>query len=133
MTQALSGFEVRVGALTPTRDFNYISDIVEAFLATASEPRAIGKTIHFGTGIETSIGDLAKQIGRLVGKQLTLVSDEQRVRPHASEVGRLCADSTLAHEILGWQSRISLEEGLGRTIAWMKENLQNYRAKEYAV
>ncbi len=133
ITQALSGSEVRVGSLLPTRDFNYVTDTVEGFLATASEPQAIGKTINFGSGAEISIGDLAKQIGRLVGKNLTLVSEEQRVRPENSEVERLCADSSLAQQLLGWRSRVSLEQGLRQTIAWMEDNLGNYRIKEYAV
>ncbi len=133
ITQALSGSEVRVGSLLPTRDFNYVTDTVEGFLATASESQAIGKTINFGSGVEISIGDLAKQIGLLVGKDLTLVSEEQRVRPENSEVERLCADSSLAQQLLGWRSRVSLEEGLRQTIAWMEDNLGNYRIKEYAV
>ncbi len=133
ITQALSGSEVRVGSLSPTRDFNYVTDTVEGFLGAASAPQAIGKTINFGSGVEISIGDLAKQIGHLVGKDLTLVSEEQRVRPDNSEVDRLCADSSLAQQLLGWQSRVSIEQGLRQTIAWMEENLGNYRVKEYAV
>lgn len=133
ITQALSGFEVRVGTLSPTRDFNYVADTVEGFLCAASEPQAIGKTINFGSGVEISIGDLAKLIGRLLDKDLTLVPEEQRVRPDKSEVDRLCADSALAQQLLGWRSRVSLEEGLRLTIAWMEDNLGNYRLKEYAI
>lgn len=133
ITQAMSGSEVKVGSLAPTRDFSYVSDTVEAFLSTASERQAIGKTVHFGSGNEISVGDLAKLIGRILGKELTLVTEEQRKRPENSEVERLCADTSLAHKLVGWSSRISLEEGLRRTIAWMAENLQNYRNKEYAV
>lgn len=133
ITQAMSGSEVRVGSLTPTRDFNYVSDTVEGFLRTASEPQAIGRTINFGSGTEIGIGDLAKVIGRLLGKEITLVSQEQRVRPEKSEVNNLCANATLAQELVSWRSRVTLEEGLRRTIAWMEENLQNYRSKEYAV
>jgi nucleoside-diphosphate-sugar epimerase len=133
ITQALSGSEVRVGSLSPTRDFNYVTDTVEGFLCAASEPQAIGKTINFGSGVEISIGDLARLIGRLLGKDLTLVSEEQRVRPENSEVERLCADSSLAQQLLGWRPRVSLEEGLRQTITWMEDNLGNYRIKEYAV
>jgi NAD dependent epimerase/dehydratase len=133
ITQALSGPEVRVGSLSPTRDFNYVTDTVEGFLCAASEPQAIGKTINFGSGLEISIGDLARLIGRLLGKDLTLVSDEQRVRPDNSEVDRLCADSSLAQQLLGWRPLVGLEEGLRQTIAWMEDNLGKYRIKEYAV
>ena len=117
----------------PTRDFNYVTDTVEGFLSAASESQAIGKTINFGSGVETTIGDLAKLIGRLLGKDLTLVSEEQRVRPENSEVDRLCADSSLAQQLLGWRSRVSLKDGLRQTIAWMEDNLGNYRVKEYAM
>ncbi len=133
ITQALSGSEVCVGALSPTRDFNYVSDTVEGFLSIASEPRAIGKTVNFGSGVEISIENLAKLIGRLLAKELILVPDEQRVRPEPSEVERLCADSALARQLLGWRSRVSLEEGLRQTITWMADNLGNYRIKEYAI
>jgi dTDP-glucose 4,6-dehydratase len=133
VAQALSGSEIRLGAASPTRDFNYVSDTVEGFLRTAEEERAIGKTINLGSGTEISIGDVAKLVGHLMGKELTLVPEEQRVRPEKSEVERLCADATFAGELLGWRSRVGLEEGLRLTIAWMEENLQSYRAKEYAV
>ena len=133
ISQAMSGSEVRVGSLTPTRDFNYVSDTVDAFVRTADEPHAIGKTIHFGSGSEISIGQLAKLIGELLGRNLTLISAGERVRPEKSEVERLCADPTLAQTIVGWHARVPLEEGLRQTIAWMKGNLHNYRIKEYAV
>jgi NAD dependent epimerase/dehydratase len=133
ITQALAGSEVRVGALSPTRDFNYVADTVEGFLCAASEPKAIGRTINFGSGLETSIEDLARLIGNLLGKDLTLVPEEQRVRPENSEVERLCADSGLAQRLLGWRSRVSLEQGLRQTIAWTGDNLGNYRIQEYAV
>lgn len=133
ITQAMSGSEVRLGALSPTRDFNYVSDTVDAFVCAASAPQAIGKTIHFGSGTEISIGDLAKLIGRLLGKELTLVAQEQRVRPEKSEVERLCADPALAHKLVGWRSRVSLEDGLRETISWIEQNLHKYRTEEYAV
>lgn len=133
ITQALSGSEVRVGSLFPTRDFNYVADTVEAFLLTAAEPRALGKTINFGSGVETSIGDLARLIGRLLDKELTLLPEQERIRPEESEVDRLCADASLAEQLLGWKSQVSLEDGLRRTIAWIEDNLENYRIKEYAV
>ena len=133
ITQALSGSEIRVGALAPTRDFSYVSDTVEGFLAAANEPRAIGKTINFGSGAEISIGDLAGLIGRLMDKDLTLVAEQQRVRPESSEVGRLCADAGLAHQLLAWRSQVNLEEGLRHTIAWIGDNLRNFRVVEYAV
>jgi dTDP-glucose 4,6-dehydratase len=133
VTQALTGSEIRLGALSPTRDFNYVTDTVEGFLCAAMEEDAIGKTINLGSGVEISIGDLANLIGRLMDKELTLVPEEQRVRPEKSEVERLCADATLASKLLGWRARVDLEEGLRRTISWMEENLKSYDSKEYAI
>jgi dTDP-glucose 4,6-dehydratase len=133
VTQALTGSEIRLGALSPTRDFNYVTDTVEGFLCAAMEERVIGKTINLGSGVEISIGDLANLIGRLMDKELTLVPEEQRVRPEKSEVERLCADATLASKLFGWRARVDLEEGLRRTISWMEENLKSYDSKEYAI
>jgi dTDP-glucose 4,6-dehydratase len=133
VAQALSGSEIRLGDLSPTRDFNYVADTVEGFICAATEERAIGRTINLGSGVEISIGDVANMIGHLIGKDLKLVPDEQRVRPQNSEVARLCADATLARDLIGWRTHVALEDGLRRTITWMQENLENYRAKEYAV
>jgi NAD dependent epimerase/dehydratase len=133
IAQSLAGSEVRIGSLTPRRDFNYVSDTVDGFLASAVEEQAIGKTIHFGSGVEISIQDLAHVIARLLHKEIRLVSEEQRVRPEDGEVERLCADPTLARELLGWQPQIRLEEGLRRTIAWMADHRTHYPVKEYAV
>lgn len=133
ITQALSGSEVRTGSLLPTRDFNFVEDTVEAFVYMGSNDKAIGRTINFGTGHEISIGDLAGLIGKLLGKELRLVEEGHRVRPENSEVERLCADATLARELLGWKPRVNLEEGLHRTLVWIEQNLQKYRVTEYAV
>jgi NAD dependent epimerase/dehydratase len=131
--QALAGSEVRIGSLTPRRDFSYVSDTVDGFLSSAAQEQAIGKTIHFGSGVEISIADLAQVIARLLHKEIRLVTEEQRERPEDSEVERLCADATLARELLGWQPRVGLEEGLRRTIAWMADHRASHLVKEYAV
>jgi dTDP-glucose 4,6-dehydratase len=133
ITQALTNSEVRVGSLSPTRDFNFVTDIAEAFIYASVPQDAIGHVINFGTGTEISIAQLADTLGRLLGKDLNLVSEEQRVRPENSEVERLCADATKARQLLGWKPRVSLEDGLCQTIAWMKPNLDEYRVGHYAV
>jgi NAD dependent epimerase/dehydratase len=133
ITQAIATSDVRVGSLLPTRDFNFVADIVEAFISSAAVRDAIGQVINFGTGTEISIGQLADTLGRLLGKELHLIHESQRLRPENSEVERLCADATRARKLLAWEPRISLEDGLRQTIAWMERNIQGYRIGNYAV
>jgi dTDP-glucose 4,6-dehydratase len=133
ITQALSGTEVRLGSLTPTRDFNFVADIVEGFVAAAGSREAVGQVINLGTGIEISVQKLASILGDLLGKKLSLVAEEQRIRPDNSEVERLCADATKARTLLGWKPQINLQEGLRQTIAWIEPNLKRYRVNEYSV
>ena len=102
-------------------------------LAAAAHPAAVGQTINVGSGREISIGDLAALVGSLVGREVVIQQDEQRVRPKQSEVERLLADTTRARELLGWQPRVPLEEGLSITIAWVREHLHLYRPDTYAV
>jgi nucleoside-diphosphate-sugar epimerase len=133
ITQALVNERVRLGALLPTRDFNFVSDIVEGFIAIASEEKAMGEVINLGSGIEISIGELAIAIGKLLGKQLILETDSQRLRPKKSEVNQLCASAAKAAELFAWQSKISLEEGLHQTIEWFRNNPSAGRADTHAV
>ena len=133
ITQALAGTEVRLGSLTPTRDFNFVSDTVEGFIAAAASPKAVGQVINLGSGAEISVQELASSLGELLGKKLKLVADDQRVRPENSEVERLCADASKARELLGWASSVSLKDGLRQTIAWVEQNPQAFRVDSYAV
>jgi NAD dependent epimerase/dehydratase len=131
VTQVLTGEVVRLGALHPTRDFNYVANTVDGFIAAAESPRAVGETVNLGTNREISIGDLATLIERLAGKPLRIETEEQRMRPKASEVERLLADVSKAKDLLDWTPRIGLEEGLETTIAWIAGNLQRYRPESY--
>jgi dTDP-glucose 4,6-dehydratase len=133
ITQALAGTEVRLGSLTPTRDFNFVADIVEGFIAAAANQEAVGQVINLGSGVEISVHNLAETLGHLLEKKLTLVAEGQRIRPENSEVERLCADATTARSLLGWRSSVSLEDGLRRTIAWIEQNLPQYPVDTYAV
>ena len=133
ITQCLAGDKVHLGNLHPTRDLNFVSNTVDGFLCAASEPAAIGRTINLGTGREISIGDLARLIARLMGRSINIESEDQRLRPEKSEVERLLANNTLALELLHWQPRVSLEEGLSRTIDWIKANLDKYRPDAYVL
>ncbi|MGB0683101.1 MAG: GDP-mannose 4,6-dehydratase [Magnetovibrionaceae bacterium] len=121
ISQAVSGAEVRIGNLTPTRDLTFVSDTVAGFLRAAKTSGVDGETINLGTGREISIGDLAVLIGKRVGRELDLISEQNRLRPEASEVERLLSDNTKAKNLLHWAPQVSLEEGLDRTIAWVKD------------
>jgi dTDP-glucose 4,6-dehydratase len=133
IAQCLTGGPVRLGNLDPTRDLNFVSDTVEGFIRAASVDQAVGHTVNLGSGREISIRDLAHLIGSLVGKPLDVVADQERLRPAGSEVERLLADNSKAASLLGWTPSVSLEEGLERTIEWIRHHLNRYRPDAYAV
>ena len=133
ITQCLTEERVRLGSLHPTRDLTFVLDTVEGFIAAAASDRAVGRTVNLGTGREVSIGELARLIAELVEKPVEIEQEAQRVRPEHSEVERLLADATLAHELTGWAPRVSLEDGLRLTIEWMREHREHYRPTVYAV
>ena len=133
VTQALSQPEIRLGNLDPTRDLNFVTDTVEGFIKAAESNNAVGEVINLGTGHEISIGALAQTILETMGKKIPVVSESQRVRPENSEVERLCAENRKARELLGWQPQFSLEEGLVKTIEWLRENHEQYRSDVYVI
>lgn len=133
ITQCLTDNCVRLGNVTPTRDLNYVSDIVEGFVRAAASPEAAGRTINLGSGRETRIEDLARMVATMIDRTITVERDEERVRPEHSEVERLVADNTVARDVLGWAPSVTLEEGLKTTIDWMREHLDKYRPSVYAV
>lgn len=133
ISQALQGTAVRLGNLEPTRDFNYVADTVQGFILAAESPPSAGQVVNIGSGREISIRDLVFLIGSLAGKEVEIAPHQERVRPEDSEVERLCADNRKARDLLGWQPSHSLEEGLTRTIEWVRENIKRYRAGVYAV
>lgn len=133
ITQCLTSDVIRLGNLHPTRDLSYVTNTAEGFLLAASTPAAVGKTINIGSGQEISIGDLAQLIAQLLGRPITIQSEDQRVRPDKSEVERLIADNTLARTLLGWSPAVSLEEGLKRTIAWVSQHKERYRSNVYII
>jgi NAD dependent epimerase/dehydratase len=133
ISQCLNGDTIRLGHLHPTRDLNYVSDTVEGFLRAAIADNVLGQTINLGSGREISIGNLALLIARLLGKQVQIITDERRRRPEKSEVDRLLADNSKAKRLLGWEPRVSLEEGLLRTIDWMREHRRRYRLDNHSI
>jgi NAD dependent epimerase/dehydratase len=131
--QALAGEPIRIGNVAPTRDFNYISDTVRGFLLNAASKEVVGRVINLGTGKEISIGDLAKAICSLAGRECRIVQEDERVRPSRSEVERLCAANSLADELTGWRPEVSLNDGLQKTLEWMRSNLDHYQPEIYAL
>ena len=130
---------IMLGALHPTRDFNYVSDTVAGFLAALRSPASTGETINLGSNFEISIGELARIIAELMGTQIDIVADQVRMRPEDSEVNRLLAANDKARTLLGWQPRYGglegLHRGLAETIEWFRDpaNIAGYRPTEYAL
>jgi NAD dependent epimerase/dehydratase len=133
VTQALTQASVNLGNLHTTRDFNFVWDTVEGFLAIAEAPEAIGKTLNIGSGTETSIRELTEVVFDLIGTKSPIEIDDQRIRPEASEVDRLCANSLLLSQLTRWRPRAPLREGLTRTIEWIGQNLETYSVGSYAI
>lgn len=133
ISQLLDGAGVvKLGSIHPTRDLNYVGNTAEGYIAAAESDKAIGETINLGSNREITIGDLAQLLIKLVGTDAVIESESQRIRPKASEVERLWADNTKAKELIGWEPRISLKDGLQETIAWLRENRHWYRTGIYA-
>ncbi len=133
ISQVMVGQSVRLGSTTPTRDLNFVSNTVDGFVKAAVVPEAIGKTVNLGSGREISVGDLAHLIARLMGQEIEVECDQQRLRPSGSEVERLLADNSLARTLLGWEPEVDLEQGLLQTIDWMSQYLERYRPGVYVI
>lgn len=133
ITQALVGSEVRLGALDPVRDFTFVEDTVDGFLRGGWVQEAIGQEINVGGGECISIGDLAAKILTLAGRDLPVLGDAQRLRPAQSEVMKLHAGADRARQLLGWEAKVGLEEGLRRTIDWIGQHIGLYRPGVYEV
>ena len=134
ITQLLAGkTEIKLGAVTPTRDFNYVKDTAEAFLAIARTDRTIGEEINIATQQEISIGELAEELIEQINPQARIVCDEVRLRPEMSEVNRLLGSNEKIRELTEWRPRYSLAEGLRETVVWVCENLGWYKVERYNV
>jgi len=133
ISQALAGNTVKLGSLAPTRDLNYVADTVEGFIKVGACTESVGHVINIGSGREISIGDLARLILKLLNSKCQIVGDEQRVRPEKSEVERLLCNSDKARKLTGWESKVTLEEGLRRTIDWVRSHQDRYKPQIYNV
>ncbi|MDE6581861.1 MAG: GDP-mannose 4,6-dehydratase, partial [Duncaniella sp.] len=129
-----SGKEViKVGDLTPTRDFNFVADTARGFIALAEAPDIEGMEINIATGTEVSMRDTLETIARVMGRKVDFVTDPARLRPSGSEVFRLCGDNSLITSLTSWRPQVSLEEGLRVTAEWFTrpENLAKYKPDIY--
>lgn len=133
ISQGLTNDVIKLGNLKALRDMTYVLDTVNGFIRVAQSPGVEGHAFNLGTGTEISIGDLAQMIIRLLGKQVRVEVDRERLRPDKSEVERLISDNSLALAAFGWRPKVGLEEGLGLTIQWVANNLQRYNPQVYQI
>ena len=133
ITQALTRDVVELGATTPTRDFLYVDDTVGGMMACAEQAGIEGEVFNIGTGAEISVGDTATLILNLLGREVPVVDASERMRPPNSEVERLVADCSKAERRLNWRAQVRFEEGLRRTIEFMRDHIDRYKPEQYNV
>lgn len=140
ITQIAAGLHcVKLGVLHPTRDFNYVRDTVQGFIAVAESDAAVGEIINIGSNYEISIGDTARLIAEVMHADITIETERARLRPQESEVERLWADNAKAKRMLGWEprygGRAGFKRGLEETVAWFtdQQNLKAYKARIYNI
>ncbi|AET66049.1 nucleoside-diphosphate-sugar epimerase [Desulfosporosinus orientis DSM 765] len=133
ITQALACKEIRLGNTDTLRDFTYIADTVEGFIKAAQSQSGLGKAINIGSGREISIGQLAQIVQNTVQSNAKIVFERGRVRPRRSEVSRLLADNSLAKKTIGWEPRVSLEEGINLTVVWIAAHMNRFHIGKYQI
>ena len=138
ITQIVNGRRsIKLGAVSPTRDFNYVQDTVDGFIAALNSELGLGEVINFGSNFEISVGDTAQLIADVMNVEIEIITDEVRLRPENSEVERLWADNAKAKQLLGWQpshsGRDGFKRGLAKTAEWFSQadNLRSYKADIY--
>jgi NAD dependent epimerase/dehydratase len=140
ITQIANGQQqIRLGAVSPTRDFNFVKDTVAGFIAAMNSQAGLGEVVNFGSNFEISIGDSARLIAEVMGREIDIVTDEARLRPEKSEVERLWADNSKAATLFGWSpgyaGRDGFKRGLAETVDWFLDpnNLGAYKADRYNI
>jgi NAD dependent epimerase/dehydratase len=138
ISQILNGVkDIKLGSVHPTRDFNFVSDTVRGFIAAMNSEKAIGEVINIGSSFEISVGETANTIANVIGKEINIITEDQRLRPIKSEVERLFADNNKAKELMGWQPEFGsldgFKRGLQQTVEWFSnpKNLSNYKSNIY--
>jgi len=136
ITQIANGEkEIKLGDVTPTRDFNYVDDTCRGFIALAGCDESIGQTVNIGSNSEISIGDTLNTIKELMNSDVQFVIDKERLRPSKSEVFRLLCDNTKIKKLTGFESKVDIRQGLQQTIDWITQpkNLKKYKSEIYNV
>jgi len=140
ITQIANGVrQIKLGAIFPTRDFNYVQDTAAGFIAAMNSEQGLGEVVNFGSNFEVSIGETAELIADIMGVTIEIITDETRLRPVDSEVERLWADNTKAREILNWQPAYAgyegFRRGLAETVEWFldSDNLKKYKTDIYNI
>jgi dTDP-glucose 4,6-dehydratase len=133
VAQALAGDVVRLGSLTPTRDFTYVGDTVAGYLAVAASDTSVGRTLQLGTGEEISVADLVAAVENVLGRELRVEQEPERLRPPGSEVMRLVSDHAEMTALTGWEPLVTLADGLARTVEWIGEHRDLYRVEQYVI
>jgi nucleoside-diphosphate-sugar epimerase len=127
--------EIRLGDVTPTRDFNYVLDTCRGFIALAETDKTIGEVVNIGSGKEITVGETLNLIKEIMNSDVSFITDEKRIRPENSEVFRLCCDNTKIYELTGFEPQYSLKDGLTKTIEWFTfpGNFSRYKIDTYNV
>lgn len=134
ISQLLSGVEkIKLGSLTPTRDFNYVKDTANGFLAISKTDKTIGEEINIATQQEISIGELAKRLIEQINPQAEILCEEERLRPENSEVNRLLGSNEKIKRLTDWKPEYTFDQGLAETVTWMREHGSHYKADIYNV
>ena len=140
ITQIASGKkQIKLGAVSPTRDFNFVKDTVAGFIAVLESDKGCGEVINFGSNFEISVGDTARLIAEVMNADIEILTDEVRLRPTHSEVERLWADNSKARELFGWAPKYAeldgFKRGLAETVEWIEDadNLRGYKADIYNI
>ena len=131
ISQALGGKEIKLGALWPRRDYTFVRDTVEGFIKAAESQETIGLEVNLGSNDDISIGDLAKKILKLLGRDIPIIEESSRVRPEMSEVKHLRADYSRAYQTFGWKPAVTLDQGLVETIKWIERHPAMYQTSDY--
>lgn len=132
ITQLLSGQEtIKLGSLTPTRDFNYVKDTANGFIEISKSDKTIGEEINIATQQEISIGQLANELIKQINPNAKIICDDERIRPEKSEVNRLLGSNVKIKQLTDWAPKYTFEEGIAETIEFLKNNLDKYKPEIY--
>lgn len=134
ITQLLAGkTEIKLGAITPTRDFNYVKDTAAGFIAIAESDKTVGEEINIASQKEISIGDLANEIIEQINPKAKIICEEQRLRPEKSEVNRLLGSNEKIKQLTSWEPTYTLAQGIGETVEWIGQNMNCYKTNIYNI